>query len=320
MYVANSCTLRGVIFLRVPWDIFHEMAVSLEARKRRWAYLFIAFPIVYFLGVRIFPMLYSFNISFREWDILSPDKAFTGLRNFTALFASHMFWKALRNTFLYTLVIVPTGLVLGLLIALALNSITRAVVFFRILYFAPFVSSLVAIGFIWKWIYDPTFGWLNIILQTLSLPRQSFLQDPSQVLLSIAAMTIWHGLGFQVIIFLAGLRSIPDMYYEAARVDGASPRQVFWNITIPLLNPTLIFLTITSAIQSLRMFTQVFNMTFPNVGGPLQNGTTLVLEIYQEAFHHFKMGYASAMTVILFCLIMTITLVQFKFFSKKVEY
>ncbi|MCP4404735.1 MAG: sugar ABC transporter permease [bacterium] len=296
------------------------MVVSLEARKRRWAYVFISFPLLYFLTVRIFPMLYSFNISLREWDILSPTKPFVGFDNFKLLFASPVFWKALGNTFLYTLAIVPVGLALGLLIALALDGITRAAVFFRVLYFAPFVSSLVAISFIWKWMYDPTFGWLNVALKAIGLPQQSFLQDPSQVLLSIAAMTVWHGLGFQVIIFLAGLRAIPDMYYEAARIDGAGPGQLFRNITIPLLNPTLVFLTITSAIQSLRMFTQVFNMTFPNVGGPLQNGTTLVLEIYQEAFHHFKMGHASAMTVVLFCIILAITLVQLKVFSKKVEY
>ena len=296
------------------------MAVPLEARKRRWAYIFITFPLLYFLSVRIFPMLYSFNISLREWDILSSEKPFVGLENFTLLFTSQMFWKALGNTFLYTAVIVPVGLALGLLIALALNSITRGAVFFRVLYFAPFVSSLVAISFIWKWMYDPTFGWFNVVLKSLDLPQQSFLQDPAQVLLSIAAMTIWHGLGFQVIIFLAGLRAIPDMYYEAARIDGAGPWQIFRKITVPLLNPTLVFLTITSAIQSLRLFTQVFNMTFPNVGGPLQNGTTLVLEIYQEAFHHFKMGPASAMTVVLFCIIMAITLVQLKVFSKKVEY
>ncbi len=296
------------------------MVVSLEARKRRWAYVFISFPLLYFLSVRIFPMLYSFNISLREWDILSPTKPFVGFDNFKLLFASPVFWKALGNTFLYTLAIVPVGLALGLLIALALDGITRAAVFFRVLYFAPFVSSLVAISFIWKWMYDPTFGWLNVALKAIGLPQQSFLQDPSQVLLSIAAMTVWHGLGFQVIIFLAGLRAIPDMYYEAARIDGAGPGQLFRNITIPLLNPTLVFLMITSAIQSLRMFTQVFNMTFPNVGGPLQNGTTLVLEIYQEAFHHFKMGHASAMTVVLFCIILAITLVQLKVFSKKVEY
>ncbi len=296
------------------------MVVSLEARKRRWAYVFISFPLLYFLTVRIFPMLYAFNISLREWDILSPTKPFVGFDNFKLLFASPVFWKALGNTFLYTLAIVPAGLALGLLIALALDGITRAAVFFRVLYFAPFVSSLVAISFIWKWMYDPTFGWLNVALKAIGLPQQSFLQDPSQVLLSIAAMTVWHGLGFQVIIFLAGLRAIPDMYYEAARIDGAGPGQLFRNITIPLLNPTLVFLMITSAIQSLRMFTQVFNMTFPNVGGPLQNGTTLVLEIYQEAFHHFKMGHASAMTVVLFCIILAITLVQLKVFSKKVEY
>ena len=265
-------------------------------------------------------MLYSFNLSIREWDILSPTKPFVGLKNFQVLFADPLFWKALRNTFVYTLTIVPTGLVLGLVIALMLNAITRFIVFFRVIYFAPFVSSLVAISFIWKWMYDPTSGFFNTLLKSLGLPAQDFLQDPSQVLLAIAAMTIWHGLGFQIIIFLAGLRAIPDMYYDAAKIDGASSWQVFWNITLPLLNPTVVFLVITSAIQSLRIFTQVFNMTSPNIGGPLQSGTTLVLEIYQHAFHHFKMGYASAMTVVLFCIILIITLFQLKVLSKKVEY
>ena len=133
-------------------------------------------------------------------------------------------------------------------------------------------------------------------------------------------MTIWKGLGFQIIIFLAGLRAIPDLYYDAAKIDGANSWKIFWRITLPLLNPTIVFLVITSGIQSLRIFTQVFNMTSPNIGGPLQNGTTLVLEIYQQAFHHFKMGYASAMTVVLFSIILIITLFQLKVLSKKVEY
>jgi multiple sugar transport system permease protein len=296
------------------------MTLSLEARKRMWAYVFLAFPVAFFLVVRLFPMLYTFNIGIREWDILSETKPLVGLKNFQTLFTNPLFWKALRNTFLYTLIIVPLGLVFGLAIALLLNSITRFVVFFRVIYFAPFVSSLVAISFIWKWMYDPTFGFFNTILKTLGLPSQNFLQDPSQVLLAISVMTIWHGLGFQIIIFLAGLRAIPDIYYDAAKIDGAGSWDLFWNITLPLLNPTIVFLVITSAIQSLRIFTQVFNMTFPNVGGPLQNGTTLVLEIYQQAFHHFKMGYASAMTVVLFCIILFITLFQLKVLSKKVEY
>ena len=285
-----------------------------------WAYIFIAVPVIYFLLVRIGPMLYAFNISIREWDILSPTKPFVGLKNFQILFADPKFWKALRNTFLYTLIIVPGGLIFGLAIALMLNAITRFVVFFRVIYFAPFVTSLVAISFIWKWMYDSTFGLFNTILKSIGIPAQDFLHDPNQVLPAIAGMTIWHGLGFQIIIFLAGLRAIPDMYYDAAKIDGAGSWQLFRHITIPLLNPTIVFLVITSAIQSLRIFTQVFNMTFPNVGGPLQNGTTLVLEIYQQAFHHFKMGYASAMTVVLFCIILVITLFQLKVLSKKVDY
>jgi len=294
--------------------------MTLATRKRLWAYTFIAFPVVFFLVVRIFPMFYTFNISLREWDILSTTKPFVGLKNFQRLLTDPMFWKALKNTGLYTLIIVPVGLGVGLLIALLLNLITRFHVVFRVLYFAPFVSSLVAISFIWKWMYDPYFGLLNRALKFFGLPAQNFLQDPGQVLLAIAVMTIWHGLGFQIIIFLAGLRAIPDMYYDAAKIDGAGAWKLFWHITLPLLNPTIVFLVITSAIQSLRMFTQVFNMTFPNVGGPLQNGTTLVLELYQQAFHHFKMGYASAMTVVLFVIILIVTLLQLKVLSKQVEY
>lgn len=285
-----------------------------------WAYLFITLPVIYFLIVRIFPMIYTFNISLREWDILSEAKPFVGLENFQKLFTDPIFWKALKNTFLYTLIIVPIGLALGLAIALVLNSIKGFVVFFRVIYFAPFISSLVAISFIWKWMYDPSSGLFNAILKGLGFPAQDFLHDPSQVLLAIAVMTIWKGLGFQIIIFLAGLRAIPDLYYDAAKIDGANSWKIFWRITLPLLNPTIVFLVITSGIQSLRIFTQVFNMTAPNIGGPLQNGTTLVLEIYQQAFHHFKMGYASAMTVVLFSIILIITLFQLKVLSKKVEY
>jgi multiple sugar transport system permease protein len=295
--------------------------LTLEQRRWLWAYAFLSIPLVFFLTIRIAPTLYAFWVSLHEWDPIAIERPFVGLDNFRRMGSDEVFWKALRNTWVYVLVGVPAGLVLSLAVALGLQRLARFVGFYRMLYFVPYVTSLVAVGWVWRWIYTPN-GVLNEGLGYLGVGPFRFLQSPDAAIYAIIAMTVWQGLGFQIVIFLAGLENIPDTYYEAAALDGAGPWQRFLHITIPLLNPTIVFLTVVGVIGSLQVFTQIRTMTSQGQGGPLDSTISLVLYVYQQAFATLpsRMGYASAMTVALFLMILAITIVQLKLLSRYHEY
>ena len=299
--------------------------LSLRRRRQFWAYAFMLIPLFFFLAIRIGPTLFALNVSVREWNILSPEKPFVGLANFEKIWQDFQNPKsvvrhAFQNTFAYVIIGVPTQLVLALAIALMLDRINKLVGLFRAIYFIPFVTSTVAISWVWRWMYQPRFGPINLFLGFLNLPEQNFLRDPDQALLSIAAVAVWQGLGFAIIIFLAGLKQIPQMYYEAARIDGASRGQLFRHVTLPLLNPTIVYLVVLQSIRFLRMFTQVINMTRQGDGGPLNSTVTVVLHMYREGFGRYKMGSAAALMVVLFLIIMVITLVQMRLLTRRVEY
>src|SRR5437870_5741293 len=189
-----------------------------------------------------------------------------------------------------------------------------------LLFFMPSVTPIVAAAWVWQWMYSQNFGPLNGLLAELRLPLQPFLRSPAQSLYAVTAMTVWQFLGFQVVIFLAGLEAIPRVYYEAAAVDGASGWRLFRHMTVPLLNPTLVFSAVYGTIVYLQLFTQVLNMTFGDQGGPLASTLTMVLYVYQLGFQRFKMGEAAAATAVLFAVILVITLLQMRVLSKPVEY
>jgi len=299
--------------------------LSLRRRRQLWAYIFILVPLFFFLSIRIGPTLFSFNVSVREWNILSPEKPFVGLDNFQSIWQDFQDPKsvvrhAFLNTFAYVIIGMPVQLVVGLALAMMLDRITRLVGLFRAIYFIPFVTSTVAISWVWRWMYQPRFGPINLFLTFLGLPEQKFLFSPDQALLSITAVAVWQGLGYVIIIFLAGLKQIPDMYYEAARIDGASRWQLFRHVTLPLLNNTIVYLAVLQSIRFLRMFTQVINMTRQGDGGPLNSTVTVVLHMYREGFQRYKMGSAAALMVVLFLIIMVITLVQMRLLTRRIEY
>ncbi len=293
------------------------MHLTLERRRWLWAYLFIAIPLLFFLLIRIGPTLYAFWVSLHQWDPIALDRPFIGLENFRTLRTDDVFWAAMRNTWVYVGVGVPVSLIVSLAIALGLQQLIRYVGFYRVLYFVPYVTSLVAVGWVWRWMYMPN-GLFNDILGWVGLGPYQFLGSPDQAIFSIIAMTIWQGLGFQVIIFLAGLESIPEVYHEAAAIDGASGWRQFRDVTIPLLNPTLVFLIVTGVINNLQVFTQIRAMSSQGTGGPLNSTISIVLYVYQQAFQQLpaKMGYASAMTVVLFLMILAITIFQLKVLSR----
>ena len=295
--------------------------MSLSQRRALTAYLLLLVPLAFFLLIRILPTLSALQVAFYQWDMLSDERPFVGMGNFQRLAGDSVFLAAMANTLKYVALGVPTGLVLALAIALGLARIRRFAGLFRTVYFMPFITSLVAVSWVWRWLYQPQRGSINELLGLVGIPAQPFLQSTSQALPSIVAVNVWHDLGFQVVIFLAGLHAIPDVYYEAARLDGASPWRLLRHITLPLLNPTIVFLAVTSAISSLQVFSQVQNMSAQGTGGPLNSTLSLVLYVYQKAFGGaYQMGYASAMTVVLFALILAVTLVQLRFLSRRYEY
>lgn len=294
--------------------------LRLGTRRALWAYTFLLVPLFFFLTIRIAPAVSSLYISLHEWNVISPEQPYVGLTNFRTLAGDPRFAQAAWNTVRYVLAGIPAQIILGLLVALALQRVNRFRGLFRALYFMPFVTPIVAAAWVWQWMYSQNFGPLNQMLVALGLPAQPFLRSPTQALYAVTAMVVWQYLGFQIVIFLAGLEAIPRVYYEAAKVDGASGWTLFRNVTVPLLNPTLVFSVVYSTIVYLQLFTQVLNMTFQDQGGPLAGTLTMVLYVYQLGFQRFKMGEAAAATAVLFVVILAITLLQMRVLSKPVEY
>jgi len=293
--------------------------LTLERRRWLWAYTFLAIPLLFFLTIRIWPAVQAFQLSLYDYDPLDETHKFRGFGNYADLLHDKVFWQALRNTLLYVFYGVPTGLVVSLVVALGLKRINRFRGVLRFLYFLPYVTALVAVSWVWRWLFQSN-GLLNSVLHSLHLPAQGFLNSTNQSLPAVTAVTVWYGLGFQVIIFLAGLEAIPDVFYEAASLDGASPWRRFRSITLPLLNPTIVFLTVIGVIQSLQLFTQIRSLT--TNGGPLGSTNSLVLYVYQLSFQTLpaRMGYGAAITVVLFALILVITIFQLTVLTRRYEY
>jgi len=284
--------------------------LSLHGRKVVWAWTFLALPIVFYCWIRFYPTLSAFWMSLTDWDLLRPAN-FVGLANYQKLFADPLFWKVFGNTFLYLIIGTPISLVLSFVIAYYLDRVRFMHGLIRALYFLPFLTTAAALAWVWRWFYQPIpIGVFNDILAMLGFPAQPFLRSTTQALPSILVTGIWAGLGFQIIIFMAGLRAIPSTYYEAARVDGLGDWAILTKITLPLLKPTTVFLVVFSSIGFLRIFDQVYNMTTNDPGGPLNSTKPLVLMIYQTAFSSFQMGYAAAQTVVLFTILLAVSLLQ----------
>ena len=294
-------------------------ALVLRGRERRRFGLGLAFlaPSLVLLAVFVLaPLAFSLFLSVHQWDIVSAEKPFVGLNNFRRILSDPLFWNAMKNTALFTLQ-VPVGMALSLFVAVLLNQQIRGVTFLRTLFFLPSVSSFVAIALVWQWLYHPQFGLANYLLAKVGLGPYPWLTDPKTALLSIMIMTVWMGIGYQSVIFLAGLQGIPVHYYEAALIDGASAWQRFRYITFPLLLPTTFFVLVTSVIGSFQVFTSVYVMTG---GGPARSTDVVVYHIYQSAWEYLRMGEASAMSWILFLVILLATLLQFRWLGKRVEY
>jgi len=289
---------------------------SLAARRARSAWTFLAVPVAFYAGIRLYPTADAFLMSLTDWNIVGA-RRFIGLGNYRRMAADPLFWKVMANTFEYLIVGVTLSLALAFLVAYHLDRVRVGHALLRALYFVPHITTAVAMAWVWRWFYQPVpVGVFNGLLVALGFPQQPFLRSTEQALYAVLAPAVWANLGFQVVIFLAGLRAIPGEYYEAAEIDGAGSGRILLEITLPLLRPTIVFLVVVSSIAFLRIFDYVYSMT-NGQGGPLDATKPLVLRIYETAFGHFEMGYAAAQTVVLFVILLAISLVQLRFLQSR---
>lgn len=301
----SSVTGTGPAVEARLWDRF-----TIGQKRVMWAWAFLAVPIVFYVGIRFYPTFQAFWLSFTNWDLLRPAQ-FIGIANYQRMFADPLFWQVFRNTFAYLIIGAPVSLVIAFVIAYYLDRVRFMHGFIRALYFLPFLTTAAAMAWVWRWFYQPVpIGMINGLLANFGLPSQPFLRSTEQALPAIMVTAIWAGLGFQIIIFMAGLRAIPSTFYEAARIDGLGDWAILRKITLPLLKPTTVFLVVFSSIGFLRIFDQVYNMTTNDPGGPLNSTKPLVLMIYQTAFSSYQMGYAAAQTVVLFTILLAVSLLQ----------
>jgi multiple sugar transport system permease protein len=292
--------------------------MSLAARRALTAYAFLVVPVLFFVGIRILPTLYAFGMSFFTDDGQGPT-----LANFRAMLADDTFRRALGNTLLYVVITVPAQMAIGLVLALMIGRVRHLKGFYRTVYFLPYITSVVAVSWVWRLMYDPNSGIINEVLGWFHIPAQLWLRDPHEALLAVSIVMIWQNMGFAMLIFMAGLEAIPRSFLEAARVDGAGAWQTFRWVTWPLLNPTLVFLAVTGVISALQTFTQIENLTGGSggqAGGPLNSTVSMVVYVYNAGFNDFNLQYASAVTVVLFLLILLVTLVQLKVLNRAYEY
>jgi multiple sugar transport system permease protein len=294
-------------------------ALPRRRRLRQQAYvpyLFILPNILLFVVFVLGPVAFAFAMSFTNWEGTVPGQ-WIGLRNYVNLLDDPVFITAVRNTVLYSLGTVLPMLALSLGLAMMLDARLRGRTFFRVMVYLPVVISWVAASVVWRLIFIHPDGVLNSFLESVGLPAQLWTADPILALPAIMWMTLWKGLGFYTVIYLAGLQTIPAALYEAAMIDGASRRQLFWTITLPLLRPTTLFALVVGIIGSFEVFVPVYLMTS---GGPGYASMVLVMAIYRAGFQNFQMGYAAAIAVVLFLMILVVSLLQFKLFGKEVQY
>lgn len=276
------------------------------------ALLFLS-PTLLVFGVFVLgPVLFSFYLSFHEWNMFSADQAFVGLDNYRKMFSTPEFWEVFGNTAIYTVGTVPLNMVLALAVAFFLNEKIAGRRWLRTAFFTPVIISSVAAAVIWRWVFDPSLGLANQVLSALGLPEVNWLNESGPAMFALIIVGVWKTFGINMVLFAAGLSNIPEHYYEAAQIDGAGPWSRFWNITLPLLSPTTLFILVLSIIGSFQVFDIVYVLTY---GGPLGSTKVLVFYLYEHAFRFFNMGYASAVAYFLFGVLFVLTMLQIRFFK-----
>lgn len=265
------------------------------------------------LGTLIFiviPVICSFGLSFVQWDLLNPIK-FVGFENYREIFHNGLFYKILGNTIVFALSTSFLGVIIPLILASILNTKIRGSEFFKGAYFLPFITPMVVVGVVWAWIFDPNIGLLNQMLHL----HLNWLYDSKLAMPALIVVSVWKLIGYNMIIFLSSLSAISQSLFEAAKIDGANSFQIFKNVTIPMLSPTIFFVVIITAISSFQVFDLIYLMT---QGGPFDSTNVLVYAIYKNAFEYFNVGKASAIAYVLFVIILVLTLIQWSLRKKLV--
>ena len=293
------------------------LQIRLQTREALVAYVFLAPFIIFFCVFVLRAIFTAVNMSFYDWAILKKVHPYVGLANYKELFSDYVWWIAVKNTIIFTIMTVAGTTIVALLAAVAVTQPVKGAGFFRVLLYMPQLLSVGVVGLTWVWLLSTQFGVINYGLSFLGIHPINWLGDENIVIPALSLTTIWWGFGFPMLIFIAGLQGIPEHLYEAAKIDGASGRQSFFYITLPLLRPTLLFVTVTGVIAHFQVFGQPFIMTS---GGPGYASYTVIIYLYQIAWTSFRMGYGSAVAVALAIIMAAFTVIQFKFLGQRVDY
>jgi multiple sugar transport system permease protein len=271
------------------------------------AYLFILPSLIGFLAFFVVPAIRAVQISFTNWNLLRAPK-YIGLENYEKILADPVFWNALKVTALYVLWNIPLQTIIGLFMAVVMDRVTKSIAVRGILVM-PYLLSNVIVALIWLWLLDPSLGFINLLLQNLGLGKQAFFTSVLQVIPTIAGVNIWRHMGFNALLFYAGIQGIPKSLYEAGTIDGAGEWQMFRSITLPLLRPVMVFVLVTSIVGSFQIYDTI---AVTSKGGPIDASRVIVYYIVQNAFDLNKFGYATAMSVVLFLILVVVTIIQMR--------
>ncbi len=295
---------------KIPKNVLNEW---------KWAYIMIAPTILGLVVLNIIPIIQTIYLSFFKSGAFGKGNIYVGLKNYEKMFSDIQTWYAVRNTLMYTLIVVPLTIAIALIVAVALNKRIRGKGLYRTIYFIPMVAAPAAITMVWNWLYNYNFGFINHSLTSLGLSGVKWTENPDIAIYSIAVIGIWSSIGYCMVILLAGLQEIPKDFYEASDIDGANGFVQFYKITLPLVSPTLFFVAVTSIITALQVFDVIYMMI--DVANPAYNSTvSLVYLFYNNSFKYTNKGYGSAIVVLLLVIIMIITVIQMKAQKKWVKY
>jgi ABC-type sugar transport system permease subunit len=291
--------------------------IAVRAARGAVPYLFVG-PALLGLGLfKLYPILVGLSASFFDYEAISGRRAWIGLGNYRELFGDALFWRACWNTFLFNAVVTPLQVTLALGLAVLVNRRLPGMTVFRSIFFVPAVISLVVASIVWDLMYNPDNGLVNSLLGLVGAPPQPFLTSARQAMGALIAMVTWKGVGYWMVILLAGLQAIPAVYREAAVLDGASPWSYFWRVTLPLLMRTIVFVVVADTAINFLLFAPVYIMT---KGGPSDATTLLMFEVYRNAFVYFRLGYASALSMVLLGVMLVVALVQFRLLRARFDY
>lgn len=291
-----------------------------QRREITAAYLFMLPGLLFFTTFMIYPLLKAFQMSLYQWSIMpGRPSQFVGLSNYTRAFEDPIFWIALRNTVLYTLVTVPGQMILAMLVALLLNYIGRGRVFFRTIYYLPVITSWVIVSLLFRYLFQSPGGLVNYLLTDvlhLMVEPVAWLRNPATAMVPIMTLGIWKGIGWSMVIFLAALQTIPGELYEAAAIDGAGRWQRFWDLTLPLMRPTVVFVLVMLVIGGFNVFISVYLIT---AGGPMKQTEVILSYMYHQAFDFLEFGYGAALSYMLAAIILVLSFLQIRFLRRPVE-